>query len=243
MAQPGSKARSTRNSKNRLKEREYRDEQGRIHHHTRKYMEGGEASQSAEPQKRHRSSSPSTKQRSDQSDQASSFPADRLDRSTSNMAQPRSKARSTRNGKNGLKQREYPDKQSSASGKREASSLGNLVQSIADRPGLLLAAASAAAAAAGTLLMSRWFGENGWLGRSFGRGGDDESFTPQASSAEKRNEAPAFEPAQHTRLKRLGGVNREAGFEGSKASQREAAAQAGRQNQGSAPLDQGDRQA
>jgi len=160
------------------------------------------------------------------------------------MAQSRSEARSTRKGKNDLNQREYPDKQSSASRKREGSSLGNLARRIADRPGILLAAASAAAAAAGTLLMSRWFGENGWLGRSVGRGVDDESF-PQASSADDLNEVPAFEPDQHTRLKSasLDGVNPEARFEGANASQREAVAQIGRQNQGSAPLDRGDGQA
>jgi hypothetical protein len=182
MAQPRSKKRSTRPDGNGLKQREYRDKQGRVHHHTRKYMEGGEASQSGEPQKRRRSSSPSRTRLNEHSDR-------------------------------GL-------------------SLGNLAQSIADRPGLLLAAASAAASA-GTLLMSRWFGENGWLRRSFGRGGDTN-----------RNEARALEPAQHTRLEHAsqGGVNREVGFEGVKASQQEAVAQAGGQSQGSARPGQGNAQ-
>lgn len=248
MAQPRSKARSTRNGKDSLKQREYRDEQGRVHHHTKKYMEGGKASQSG-PQKRDRSSSASMKRRSDQSDQGSSLHADRLNGPKSSMAQPRSKGRSTQSGKNGLKQREYLQEQSNASRRRrseqseEGSSVGNLAQSIADRPGLLLAAVSAAAAATGTLLMSRWLGKDGWLRRRFGHRSDDESFTPGTSWAEDRNEARASGPAQHTRLEHpsLGGVN-EPGFEGAKASERQEAAQARRQNQGSSSLSQEDRQ-
>src|SRR5690242_17651625 len=249
MAQPRSKARSTRNGNDSLKQREYRDEQGRVHHHTKKYMEGGKASQSG-PQKRDRSSSASTKRRrSDQSDQGSSLHADRRNGPKSSMAQPRSKGRSMQSGKNGLEQREHTHQQSSASRKRhsdqseEGSSVGNLAQRFADRPGLLLAAVSAAAAATGTLLMSRWLGKDGWLRRRFGHRSDDESFTPGTSWAEDRNEARASGPAQHTRLEHpsLGGVN-EPGFEGAKASERQEAAQARRQNQGSSSLSQEDRQ-
>jgi PRC-barrel domain len=244
MARPRSKARSTRNGKhkNSLKQREYRDQQGRVQLHTRNYK-GGEASQSGEPQKRRRSPSPSSKRPSDQSDQGSNLgPADRLSRPRSKVAQPGSEGRSTRNGKNSLNRGEAsqsgepqkPPRSSSTSSSDQsdqASNFGNLAQSIlADRPGLLLAAA----AAAGTFLISRWLGENGWLRRSFGRGGDGESFIPggswgQAQVRPNRNEANSLEPAQHTGIDR-GDVDSEASFEVAQASQQDAVAQAGDQS-------------
>ena len=74
MAQPRSKDRSTRDDEYGLEQREYRDKQGRVHHHTRNYMgRGGEASQSDERQERRRSSSPSRKRRSEPSDRGSSL--------------------------------------------------------------------------------------------------------------------------------------------------------------------------
>jgi len=207
MAQPLSKERSTQDDNKGLKQREYRDEQGRVHHHTRKYMErGGEASQSDERQDRHRDSRPSRKRRSEPS--------------------------------------------------HRGFRLGNFAQSIADRPALLLAAA----AAAGTFLISRWLGESGWRRRSFGRyddsferydddsfGRDDEErFIPGASWAEaqvraNRNESRPHNYAQHTGYEQAnrGGVGSEAGFEGTKASQQEAVAQAGGQKPGLPPVGQG----
>jgi hypothetical protein len=200
-------------------------------------MERGEAS-SGHPQK------PRPRKRpSDQSDEGSNLgSADRLNRPKSNMAQPRSEARSTRNSKNALNRAEpsqsresqNPHRSSSPSTKPrsdqtgQGSSLGNLAQSIADRSGSVLLAA---AAAAGTFLISRWLGGNGWPHRSFGRGSDGESFIPGGSWAEaqvraNRNEASTREPAQHTGMDR-GGVDTEAGFEVAEASQHDALAQVG----------------
>ena len=69
MAQPRSKDRSARGEDYSLEEREYRDEKGRVHHHTRSYMErGGEASSSDDRQQRRRSTSPSRKRRSEPSE-------------------------------------------------------------------------------------------------------------------------------------------------------------------------------
>ena len=69
MAQPRSKDRSARGEDYSLEEREYRDEKGRVHHHTRSYMErGGEASSSDDRQQRRRSTGPSRKRRSEPSE-------------------------------------------------------------------------------------------------------------------------------------------------------------------------------
>src|SRR5689334_8537536 len=163
MARPRSKARSTRNGKNKnsLKQREHRDQQGEVQRHTTKY-EDGEASQSGEPQKRPRSPSASSKRPSEQSDQSSNP----LNQPKSSVAQPGSEGRSTRHGRNSVHSGEAslsrePQKSarsSSTSSKPgsdesdQASKFGSLAKSIfADRPGLLLAAA----AAAGTFLISR----------------------------------------------------------------------------------------
>jgi ferritin-like metal-binding protein YciE len=69
MAQPRSKDRSGRGEDYSLEQREYRDDKGRVHHHTRSYMErGGEESSPDDRQQRRRSTSPSRKRRSEQSD-------------------------------------------------------------------------------------------------------------------------------------------------------------------------------
>ncbi len=63
MAQARSKNRSGQDKDSDLEEREYRDSKGRVHHHTRSYMErGGEASPD-DSQKRRRASTPSRKRR------------------------------------------------------------------------------------------------------------------------------------------------------------------------------------
>src|SRR5262245_43800069 len=71
MAQPRSKDRSNRRDDD-LAEREYRDGKGRIHHHTRSYMErGGEAPSSDERQPHRRSKGPSRRSRSEPAGQGS----------------------------------------------------------------------------------------------------------------------------------------------------------------------------
>jgi len=112
----------------------------------------------------------------------------------------------------------------------QGSNLGNLAQSIADRPGSILLAA---AAVAGTFLMSRWFAENGWLRHSFRRDGNGKTFIPGGNRVEaqlptNRNEANT-EPAQHSDIDR-GGVVSDVGFEMAYASQQNAVTQAGDQS-------------
>jgi len=74
MAQPRSKQQSTQDDEYGLEQRQYRDKQGRIHHHTREYMERqGETSQPDERQERRRSGTVSRKRRSASTNQGSSL--------------------------------------------------------------------------------------------------------------------------------------------------------------------------
>jgi ferritin-like metal-binding protein YciE len=74
MAQVRSKDRSAREDEYELEKREYRDERGDVHHHTRSYMERhGEAPEAERRQDRRRSAAPSRQRRTEASDRGSSL--------------------------------------------------------------------------------------------------------------------------------------------------------------------------
>jgi hypothetical protein len=74
MAQVRSKDRSAREDEYELEKREYRDERGDVHHHTRSYMERhGEAPEAERRQDRRRSAAPSRQRRTEASDWGSSL--------------------------------------------------------------------------------------------------------------------------------------------------------------------------
>jgi ferritin-like metal-binding protein YciE len=74
MPQLRSRDRSAQEDEDGLEKREYRDERGRIHHHTRKYMERqGEGSETQRGQERRRSAAPSRQRRAEPAEKGSTF--------------------------------------------------------------------------------------------------------------------------------------------------------------------------